>query len=648
MKFKALLFMAAITLMISLNLYNPLPALAMEIPKDPAPVTRTPVEIRERNLQLTLLENMIRLESSYTLNNPTNKKKTVKLRLPFTPPSSTSPERELKVWLKGEEVKISFNARQKAYNWDITLEASEELELRLEYPLPDFPDNNGDLVISYVPSLSSNWAKFEEINTSLKLLLTEIHPGQVTDIKPLTYKVNEDSLSWNWKGLAKEKITFSANTTKELSRWTQSLSQKEKELLGILQESQDYLEIANFFNKKSMSAKKEEKEDLQVAQAYYLTKAQFSAGEVWEDLYQDKALSSRVYWELGKQFAGQTGKLLDLYQRAKELQVHPLTQSWLAVQIPPSRIKPSPPEPVLATAQLEEGNSGLVVKGHFSDKDGDIEQIILKYHWEDEPEQELRFDLEPFLYDYTPSQFIPAKKSLQRLFYEFIIVDRTGAQTTTGTKESFYLNSDIYSETYMLDGANLVLGDYAPLEQDEVRKWFMSYLKMAGDAQFVPIKAKNPYLIFLGKEHDFINTYKGPHFIMYTPVPFSPEATKLHVHRYFLSLWYGPGWQNQSDKELAQLGDALLLGKGRYAMVMKYLLHKDMYKFAQLLGTVGQGTSWNQALMDTYNLPFWRVQINTVWFVYGNSVLAVSIILSFAWLGKKGYLLRFISFFRKA
>lgn len=648
MKIKVPLFFAVLTFLIGLTLCCPFYVMAQDIPGDPVPISRTPLEIKERKLELILFEDLITVESSFTLNNPTDRKRKIRLRFPLAPVDYVNTEAEFQALAKDEEIKTSYNTKEKAYYWDITLEPSEELELKLKYPLKVVTDNNQNLILSYSAPLSPLWAGQEKIKSSLSLIMKEIHPGQISDIKPETYKILRDSLDWSWEGPLNEKITVTASINKELNRWIQPLTPEDRAYLGRLLEIRDYLGIAKLFNKKSSTAKKEEREDFQVAKAYYLTKAQGNAGELWEDLYQDKALSSRVYWELGKEYEGQIGKLLELYQRVKEFQVHPLTQSWLAAQIPSSRIKLNPPEFVLATAHLEEDNSGLVVKGHFSDKDGDIEQLILKYHWEDEAAQEISFPLEPFHYDYTPSQFIPAKNSLQRLFYEFIILDKAGKQTTSGTKESFYLNSEIYSETYMLDGANLVLGDYPPDQQDEVRKWFMSYLKMAGEAQFVPIKAKSPYFIFLGQEHDFINTYSGPHFIMYTPVPFSPEATKLHVHRYFLSHWYGQGWQNPPDNELNQLGDALLLGKGRYAMVMKYLLDKDVHKFADLLGTIGQGVSWKQALLDVYLMPFWIIQLKTIWFIYGNMVLAVLIIISFAWLGKSGYLIRIINFFRKA
>lgn len=645
MKFKACLFLILLTLFAGLSIFCPLKALAKELPGDPLPTARTPVEIRERKLEFALYEDVVSAHGTYTLYNPSSRKARIRLRFPLSPVESEDAEEGLKAWWAGEEIKLSYSAREKAYQWDITLEPLEELNLRLRYPLRGHINENGLLALLYSTSVSSLWAGNEKTKSSLSLLMAEIHPGQINNIKPGTYKILGNFLVWNWEGVLKEKIIVTGSTTKEKDRWIQTLNQEDKEQLEVLLEAKDYPEISRFFNDKSTNAKKEDREDLQVAEAYYLTKAEKIAYPLWENLYQEKALSSRVYWELGKLSAGQTEKLQDLYQRAKELQVHPLTQAWLATQLPSSKLKLSPPEFVLATAQLEEGNSGLIVKGHFSDRDGDIEQILLKYHWEDEPEEEISFSLEPFHYDYTPSQLIPAKKSLQRLFYEFIVLDRTGNETATGTKKSFYLNSEINSETYMLDGATLVLGDYPPAEQDEVRKWFMSYLKMAGEAQFIPVKAQNPYFIFLGKNHDFISNYKGPHFIIYTPAPFSPEAARLHVHRYFLSSWYGLGWQELPSKDLEQLGDALLLGKGRYTLVMRYLLHRDEHKFAELLGAIGQGKNWNQALLDVYQMPLWKVQINTIWFTSGNIVLAVFFIISFAWLGKTGYLVRMIRFF---
>jgi hypothetical protein len=186
------------------------------------------------------------------------------------------------------------------------------------------------------------------------------------------------------------------------------------------------------------------------------------------------------------------------------------------------------------------------------------------------------------------------------------------------------------------------LGEYTPEEQDKVYKWFKSYMKMAKEAGFVPIEAKSPYFIFLGEFHEITRNYQGPFFMMYTPAPFAPDQTKLAVHRYFLSYWYGPGWHTLPAKEAEELGDALLLGKGYYVQSLKYLNHKDPKKFAMLLAKMGEGKDWVSSLQEVFNLTPTSLFFRVIWYVYGNMVLAFVIIITFAWLGKTGHLVRFV------
>jgi hypothetical protein len=271
-----------------------------------------------------------------------------------------------------------------------------------------------------------------------------------------------------------------------------------------------------------------------------------------------------------------------------------------------------------------------------------VDKILVRYHWDNQPLIEKEINIQPFQYATSINQLFPAPGSLQRLYYELIAISSDGTVVSSDKKEVFYFNSQITGDTYMRIGANLVLGDYTSVEYNKVFKWFISYLKMAKEAQFVPIENKSPYIIFLGTDHDFIKNYQGPDFILYTPAPFSPTITRIPVHRYFLSYWYGPGWKSLDAKELEPLGDALLLGKGRYVQSLKYLQKKDPLKFAALLNKIGQGSNWTQALAEVFGLSMTALYIRTFWFAYGYSILALLIIIVFAWLGKMGYLIKIL------
>ena len=68
--------------------------------------------------------------------------------------------------------------------------------------------------------------------------------------------------------------------------------------------------------------------------------------------------------------------------------------------------------------------------------------------------------------------------------------------------------------------------------------------------------------------------------------------------------------------------------------------------FAQLLYTIGEGKNWTEALSTTYHLTPFKLNLLTIWYFIGNYVLALLIIILFAWLSKKGHLYKLIQHFK--
>lgn len=134
----------------------------------------------------------------------------------------------------------------------------------------------------------------------------------------------------------------------------------------------------------------------------------------------------------------------------------------------------------------------------------------------------------------------------------------------------------------------------------------------------------------------------------YTPAPFSPNDTRIAVHRYFLSYWYGPGWNNLPEKEITALGDALMLGKNWYVPLLRYLQQKDDKLFGQLLCKIGEGHSWQEALKETYQLTPFKLVFRTIWNLIGTYVIALLIIITLAWLGKHGFITRIVQKFQSS
>lgn len=625
----------------------------------PQPTKSTNIELLEKSIKIDWLEDKAEITVLYQLINPSKYKKLLPLQisLPLEEKKadtnhedsiSATQEPNLTVSVQDEEIKTKYSNRQKKYSWNIYFQPEEKKEVTIRYSSNINCNKDLPFSIKLINEGPTNWGG--ELQASiLTVNLKEIHPGLLVDIMPKTYELKNNSLVWKWNSLNnKENVTVKANLYQEKELWQSILPEKAKAFLLELQETKNYLACVELLKQYSNNVSKEEKKALLLGQAYYFKEAGNlkEAKDLWEDLYNKKVTYPRVYWELGKYYFDKPSKILSLYKRVRELQVHPLLQQWLALQISPDKIETTPPEITENTILLNKTIDGLVLKSTATDKDGDLQKITIKYCWEDGPVKEDTTLVQPFFYVYKTIHYIPTSKPYQRLFYEIIVEDVNGSKTTTGQKEFFYLNKDISSETFILKGANLVLGDFTAKEQKKVYKWFKSYLKMAKDAKFIPVEGRNPYFMCLGQDHNFIKQYKGPFFIGYLPAPFSPQKTKLQVHRYFLSYWFGSGWEQLNGEDLETLGDALLLGKGPVVLTLQYLKHEDPHKFVELLTNIGQGNTWEQSLSKTFFLTPNKARLRGVWHAYGNNVLAFLIIIFCAWLGKTGYLVKLINILR--
>jgi len=657
--------LTCILIMFSLLIPCGIPAAAADAPAstlaaNPRPLYKTHIKLAGSSAALHWYEDKTVVTADYHLVNPTARKIWLTMCIPVTPitpvtvtenSSPTGNKPAIKAAIGEEELEIRYSKSSKLYIWDIAFNANEELNLTLEYTLANDAGKQGMVATGFNHIQSGLWNGETEKSTVL-LAFSGIHPGQITEISPgrskfAGYLLDLTPDTGPDQDYSDHDYTVvTADIESEKLQWSEKLSENEKALLAQRLTDDQYAEAAFLFADSWERAAREDKEPLRIAQAYYLEKAGKSneASIIWKELYDRDTKSARVYWALGKEYAEQESRLIKLYNQAKDLRIHPLLQGWLAAQISPAKAKPSMPD--ISEPDFTEGNKGLTFNCKVTDPDGDIERITLSYHWEKGPEVENIFELKPFKYVHETEAFIPAKQPLQRLFYEVTAVDASGNSVTTGLKETFYLNSEIPVEIFPLSGATMITGDLAPDDQAKVHNWFKSYLKMAKKAEFIPIEAKRPYFIFIGKPHAFIDQYKGPLFLHYTPAPFASEKTKIPVHRYFLSYWYGPGWNNVPEDELIKLGDSLLLGKGFYVLTLKYLNAKDPQQFAAVLGAVGEGKGWDESVREIYRMEHNEILLKSLWHSYGNNVLAVIIIIVFAWLGKTGYLVRFLNYLR--
>ncbi|MDD2433287.1 MAG: hypothetical protein PHX01_06315 [Clostridia bacterium] len=627
------------------------------------PLHKTKIELHDQKITLDWSEKTTTVNGIYHLINPEEKKIKLKIGLCLPPPEKnkinssetnfTEINSSLKAFCNGEEIQTTYNEKFKGYVWGIKLEPQEEIILKLNYTLQNKTNEQGLCEIGYQFSpMETIFPLGESPRFSLILNFLDTHPGQIINLKPYNYTFRENSLVWKENNLKldeREAIIITANLEEENKSWTDLLSPKEKKrLLALTSQAQYYEAISLLENKYPNITKTEDKQALLLGQAYYLKKAGKTkkAFNLFADLVNNDAPYPRAYWELGKSYEQHTGKLTGLFNQIQELQIHALLQPWLVAKLPPEKVKLSSPEITIKYADTNESRQGILIKSYLIDKDGDITKIMLRYHWEGEQKEEINFPVHPFQYDYDLLYFTLAPDSFKRLFYEFIVTDSAGHEVSSGIKEAFYLNEEIQSNTFILEGANLILGDYTAEEQNKVHKWFKSYLKMAKEAGFVPVEAKSPLFIFLGQKHDFFKNYQGPLFVYHTLVPFNPDETRIPAHRYFLSYWYGPGWHTLPLNELAPLGDALLLNKGWHAQIFTYLQNKDHQLFAKLLCEIGAGKNWAEALNTTYQLTPLKLNFLTIWHFVGNYVLAIILIVLFAWLSKNGHLTKLIQYFK--
>ena len=108
------------------------------------------------------------------------------------------------------------------------------------------------------------------------------------------------------------------------------------------------------------------------------------------------------------------------------------------------------------------------------------------------------------------------------------ITDAAGHKVTTGNERNFLFKwKKIKIDTYILEGANLILGDYTTEEQTKVQA-LVQKLSENGPMKSVsvPVKTRSPLLIFMGQEHDFSKNTQGPLFVYHAPTPFSPNTTE--------------------------------------------------------------------------------------------------------------------------
>ncbi|MFY9175029.1 MAG: hypothetical protein WAO24_06760 [Peptococcia bacterium] len=614
------------------------------------PSQDTQVKLQNKTTDIYWFEDHLQIVTSYSLINPSDKK--LKLQLSFPYNNNSLPEEyypQVKVNKISEWTELSIDTEYKngLYSWELSFDIEEEQLMSITYCLAREVNNLGLYMIDYSSGYSSKWAKLPN-RTVVNLIFAENNPAQIREIEPLNYKFTGNQLSWIFYQNQQEAVLIKADTFSEKRHWETLVTQEERQRLAGFLADKDYLSAAELFRVKALAADKESWLQLQEVQGYYLIKAGLSkdALPIWQELYDNKSQSPRVYWELGQVLTNDENKKINnLYKRVRELQVHPLIQEWLAAMLQADQLIYEKPAKPLVEINNEGVQEGVLLEIHVTDPDGDLEKVLVNYHWEEQPNTENVIQLLPFNYEHTLKLFIAAPGPLTKLFYEVTAIDKRSQQTSTGEKEVFFLNNRLQGPVYSLSGAMLVLADYSPTEQDKVDKWFRSYLKLARDTGLVSLELNRPYFIFLGQNHEFIAQYQGRHFILYTPAPFNPELTRIKVHRFLLSYWFGPGWNQLPETELARLGDALLLSRGRYTLLCKYLSDKNDGKFTALLNHVGQNADFPRALNDIYGLTLAEAQIKALWHACNNMVIAVLLIILFTWLGKNGQITRIITYF---
>lgn len=621
------------------------------LPGDPVITGKIAIEVTDKSVEIVLGEEKTEVKAVYQMNNPSNKRTSVSFTLPLPldsgDTSTTMENKPVITILAGEkELKPAYNQKTGQYTWSLILEPGQNTALSLRYSVINKRNADGTMLTGY-RNLKPTGPVIAPANVSLIMQFGELQPGLITSIDARPYSIAGNSLLWRGTN-AEGDIVITANPLKEKQAWLAALPQDSRNIMKVLMTAKEYQKAADLLANNLDKAAKENRQALRVGQAYFLEKSGKTdqAAQLWKDLYSDEEKSPYVYWYLGKYYIKQTNRLTDLYNQVKELQVHPLLQAWLAAQIPANKAKNSPPEIVKLSTELAPVGEAVILSVQASDVDGDIESAVLNYQWEGREKQSVPLKLTSFKYEQALTCTIPAPGSLLRLTYDIKITD-AAKNVKTDSGETYYLNSQIPTDPPIaLTGANLVLGGYSDIEHEKVENWFRSYLKMAREAGFIPIQAGRPYFFFLGKSNEMVEQYNGPLFIRYTPAPFAPNDVKTYVHRYFLSYWYGPGWNTLAIGELNSLGNALLLGEGPYVTLLRYLKNKNENGFYALLAAIGTGKNWTSALRDIYGMSPWQVTFGAYWYTYGNYAIALLIIIVFAWLGKYGFLAGLLKHFK--
>lgn len=612
------------------------------LPGDPLITGKIGIDVTDKSVEVVLGEEKTEVKALYHIVNPSNKKTSVLFTLPLPVDSgdtgsSLDNTPLIKVMADEKELKPTYSRKREQYTWSLTLEPSQNMALSLQYPAIN-KTNEGVMQTGYRNRKPSGPVIPPEKST-LIMQFGELQPGLITSIESKHYSILGNSLVWQNED-ADGDIIITANPQKEKQAWINALPQEARDSLNVLMVAKEYQKAAELIANNLEKAAKENRLSLRVGQAYFLDKTGKTdeAADLWKDLYSDEAKSPYVYWALGNIYAKQTNRLTDLYNQVKELQIHPLLQAWLAVQLPAAKTKNTAPEITKFSTELAPAGEAIILSIDIRDLDGDLASAVLDYQWEGKAQVSVPLKLLPFKYEQNFTCEIPATESLLRLTYNIRVTDAANNVKSDGG-ETYNLNNQIPTDPPIaLTGANLVMGGYSEIEHEKVENWFRSYLKMAREAGFIPIQGGRPNFFFLGKSNELVEQYNGPLFIHYTPAPFIPDNTKPFVHRYFLSYWYGPGWNTLADDELNNLGDALLLGKGTYVTLLRYLKNKNEPGFYSLLTAIGEGKNWSEALHDIYAMSVWQVKLGAYWYSYGNYVVALLIIICFAWLGKNGFL----------
>ncbi|PKM86119.1 MAG: hypothetical protein CVU87_13090, partial [Firmicutes bacterium HGW-Firmicutes-12] len=425
------------------------------LPVAPRPTSATSIQLTNISLELNLFEDTTNIQGSYTLINPTEDPFVLSLSLPAYSalyPKDYTPF--LSVRVADTDVSYVFDETKDVFQWEVAFEPNEERILNFEYNFPNSLSDEGILTTGFDLTPEDLWFSTTD-KSSLFLQLHDINPGLIREIQPQSYSLIGNTLVWAWNSSPDcKEIIVRADVLTEKSKWEQSFTEKELLRLDQFLSNRYYLSAAFFYENKYKSAPSNEQASLLLGQAYYLEKAgkHEDATHIWNDLYDDNISSPYIYWYLGKEYALKSSKLYGLYDQVSDLQIHPLLQRWLANQLPSILVKQSLPKIVATSANVDNDLDGLVISGTFTDLDGDIESITLRYRCEENAYIEKTFELEPFQYTHTISYFIPMADSMQKLYYEFIVFDSSQTPISSDNKEVFYLTSEIQSITYPLHG----------------------------------------------------------------------------------------------------------------------------------------------------------------------------------------------------